>query len=815
MINLKINKLIVVMSVIYGFVFLSYSDNVVIGIEIRSDFSDIQKLAVSTNLSSTVPGYVIIDTNYGKHKVKLSDFINDSAEITCYPDLVINYSQGEEKKTIEKINFTNSGKGYKYAGHNYYGDKLPEKITVELLYDAGWGFSSLFGSGHTNLVLAQLSSPKNDSMHFIDLRFKNGNSGAMIMPPKQLSDINSDYITNSFINNYETSRWVKVIAPNNPHFKEYSSYLNASQNTNVVIQGYELMNWDEIADELEVDSGVSLMVFNEDNYVDINDFSLSYDNDNDKIPSYVELYNTFTNPINPDSDNDELNDYPEVFGTNITLKLSSGDVIKHIQTCPIWHDTDSDGISDGQEVYAKFPYVENGITNFYTTDPTSPDTDNDGLTDKFDPHPLSSCFMPGSSNLSEDWISYWQNIAFLAGQNINRLNEPLADSDGDGVCNLNEMLGKSNPIFSNGFRKVVFEPRILELGIIDNVITASFSATFFASHSITGKIHMSKLDLNPRLMMDDLSVLWPSFLPKKNDEIALTFISDNFQKKDFVLIIDGRSINNAITQTWIKVTDQFGEYRDKLSVVFNSNISNLAPSTPELIFPEDNDVLMINSSNDFLSISFTNTYDFAWTESIDPEGSAVNYILKLFFNNFVDTVSFTNSSPSTSLLIVDYFTQAGDYYWQVIAFDDNGNTRSSDIKKFYVSIFVDSDNDGYYDDYELRNGSDPNNADSVPLTIDLDVRLPDGYVDRDYYLLLKAKGGSQRPFFWTLEKNSSTPAGLSLKANGELRGIPTKAGDYLMKISVFDGVKFETKELSITINPKRAGLGVEAGKGEL
>lgn len=815
MINLKINKLIVVMSVIYGFVFLSYSDNVVIGIEIRSDFSDIQKLAVSTNLSSTVPGYVIIDTNYGKHKVKLSDFINNSAEITCYPDLVINYSQGEEKKTIEKINFTNSGKGYKYAGHNYYGDKLPEKITVELLYDAGWGFSSLFGSGHTNLVLAQLSSPKNDSMHFIDLRFKNGNSGAMIMPPKQLSDINSDYITNSFINNYETSRWVKVIAPNNPHFKEYSSYLNASQNTNVVIQGYELMNWDEIADELEVDSGVSLMVFNEDNYVDINDFSLSYDNDNDKIPSYVELYNTFTNPINPDSDNDELNDYPEVFGTNITLKLSSGDVIKHIQTCPIWHDTDSDGISDGQEVYAKFPYVENGITNFYTTDPTSPDTDNDGLTDKFDPHPLSSCFMPGSSNLSEDWISYWQNIAFLAGQNINRLNEPLADSDGDGVCNLNEMLGKSNPIFSNGFRKVVFEPRILELGIIDNVITASFSATFFASHSITGKIHMSKLDLNPRLMMDDLSVLWPSFLPKKNDEIALTFISDNFQKKDFVLIIDGRSINNAITQTWIKVTDQFGEYRDKLSVVFNSNISNLAPSTPELIFPEDNDVLMINSSNDFLSISFTNTYDFAWTESIDPEGSAVNYILKLFFNNFVDTVSFTNSSTSASLLIVDYFTQAGDYYWQVIAFDDNGNTRSSDIRKFYVSIFVDSDNDGYYDDYELRNGSDPNNADSVPLTIDLDVRLPDGYVDRDYYLLLKAKGGSQRPFFWTLEKNSSTPVGLSLKANGELRGIPTKAGEYLMKISVFDGVKFETKELSITINPKRAGLGVEAGKGEL
>ena len=595
---------------------------------------------------------------------------------------------------------------------------------------------------------------------------------------------------------------------------EYAASLNNSQSTN----GFLLENmpdWDEVADFIKVDPSVYFCVFDENNHAYIDDSSLSYDNDEDNIPSHVELYRTFTNPINPDSDNDGLRDYPEVFGTNITLKLSSGDQVKHIETCPIWHDSDNDGLTDGQEVYAKYPYVVDGVTSFYTTDPTSSDTDDDGLTDKYDPHPLSPRFVPGTENLSADWIGYWQNIAMLARINVSGLNDPTTDSDGDGRSNLDEMLNKSNPIFSNGFHKVVFDPETLYLGTLENVVTSSFSATFFAPNAITGKVHMCKLDLAPRLMMDALSVLWPPFLPKRDDEIALTFTSDSFQKTDFILIVDGRCINTGVTQAWIKVTDQFGEYSEKLSVIFNSNINNLAPSIPEPIIPDNNDVLLLDNSNDFLSVTFTNTYDFSWTSSTDPEGDTVSYILKLYYENFVENISFTNVMTSFSVPIVEYLTETGEYYWQIVAFDNNGNTRSSIIRKFYVSIKRDSDNDGFDDDYELRNGSDPNNIDSIPLTIDLENQLPDGYVDREYYFLLKAKGGIERPFYWHLEKNKSTPPGLSLKTNGELWGTPTETGDYFMKISVFDGIRFETKTFNITIKPKRTGLGVETGEGAL
>lgn len=801
-------------AIMLAFALLSHGEDVVIGVEIRSDFSDIQKLAASTNLSATVPDSIIVNSSIGKIKIKPRDFINDSATLSCNPDLVIKYSNGGNKETLQKIDFTKSKKGLKYAGLNYYARTMPDKVTVELLYDSGWGFSSLFGSSHTNQVIAQLSKPLNNSMHFIDIKFKAANLGAANIPPKLLSEFNENYVTNNFVNDYETSRWIKVIAPNNPHYFEYAASLNVSQSTNDFLLE-SVPDWDEEADLIEVGPGVSFCVFDENNHAEINDSSLSHDIDGDNIPSYVELYRTFTNPINPDSDNDELGDYQEVFGTNITLRFSSGDMVKHIETCPLWHDTDNDGLTDGQEVYAKYPYVVDGITSHYTTDPTSSDTDNDGLTDKYDPHPLSPCFTPGAENLSADWISFWQNIAMLVGINVSGINDPAADSDGDGITNLSEMLNKTNPIFSNGFHKVVFEPDTLYLGTMDNVVTASFSATFFASTAITGKVHMSKLDLTPVLMMDALSVLWPPFLQKRDDEIALTFVSDCFQKTDFILIADQSDFSSSITQTWIKVTDQFGEYNEKLNVIFNSGLNDLSPSVPELILPENNDVLQLDSSNDFLSVSFTNTYNFSWTESTDPEGENVNYILKLYYNAFEENIAFTNEETAMSLPIADYLTETGEYYWRVAAFDNNGNTRSSVLRKFFVSSPKDSDNDGFYDDFELRNGSDPNNADSIPLSIDLQNRLPDGYVDRDYYFLLKAKGGARRPFYWHLEKNNSAPPGLNLKTNGELCGTPTQDGNYSMKISVFDGVRFETKILNITINPKRTGLGVEAGKGEL
>jgi hypothetical protein len=45
--------------------------------------------------------------------------------------------------------------------------------------------------------------------------------------------------------------------------------------------------------------------------------------------------------------------------------------------------------------------------------------------------------------------------------------------------------------------------------------------------------------------------------------------------------------------------------------------------------------------------------------------------------------------------------------------------------------------------------------------------------------------------------------------------MPEEAGIFDFYISVFDGEKYETKPVHLTINPKREGFGVEAGRGEL
>ena len=76
-------------------------------------------------------------------------------------------------------------------------------------------------------------------------------------------------------------------------------------------------------------------------------------------------------------------------------------------------------------------------------------------------------------------------------------------------------------------------------------------------------------------------------------------------------------------------------------------------------------------------------------------------------------------------------------------------------------------------------------------------------------------GGSRRPCFWLLSTKGKPPLGLHVTFDGELRGIPEEEGAFDFYISVFDGEKYETKPVRLTINPKREGFGVEAGRGEL
>ena len=123
------------------------------------------------------------------------------------------------------------------------------------------------------------------------------------------------------------------------------------------------------------------------------------DVDNDGLDNQDE-FNYNTDFENPDTDSDGLSDGEEVnqFDTTPTVAdtdndgLIDGDEVDRYETNPSSDDTDGDKLLDGAEIdrYGTDPLTQDtdgdGIddgaeVNNYNTDPTKPDTDNDGLGD--------------------------------------------------------------------------------------------------------------------------------------------------------------------------------------------------------------------------------------------------------------------------------------------------------------------------------------------------------------------------------------------------------------------------------------------------
>ncbi len=88
-------------------------------------------------------------------------------------------------------------------------------------------------------------------------------------------------------------------------------------------------------------------------------------------------------------------------------------------------DSDNDGLSDGYEVNEK------------DTDPANPDSDNDGIIDSLDRHPLENLDLDGD-NLPDDWEDYYN------------VTDPLADEDDDGKSNIEEYQDGTSPTTPEG-----------------------------------------------------------------------------------------------------------------------------------------------------------------------------------------------------------------------------------------------------------------------------------------------------------------------------------------------------------------------------
>ena len=103
----------------------------------------------------------------------------------------------------------------------------------------------------------------------------------------------------------------------------------------------------------------------------------------------------------------------------------------------------------------------------------------------------------------------------------------------------------------------------------------------------------------------------------------------------------------------------------------DSNQDNNAPTVPQLIFPTNN----LLCSETILELQ--------WTQSLDPDGDFVTYLLEVSENiNFSPlSFSFNLSTNSTSI----NFENGTRYYWRVRAVDIyNGKSSYSDIYEFYT-----------------------------------------------------------------------------------------------------------------------------------
>ena len=103
----------------------------------------------------------------------------------------------------------------------------------------------------------------------------------------------------------------------------------------------------------------------------------------------------------------------------------------------------------------------------------------------------------------------------------------------------------------------------------------------------------------------------------------------------------------------------------------DDNQNNNAPTVPQLIFPTNN----LLCSETILELQ--------WTQSLDPDGDFVTYLLEVSENINFSPLSFS-FNLSTNSKTID-FENGTRYYWRVRAVDTYGGESSySDIYEFYT-----------------------------------------------------------------------------------------------------------------------------------
>ena len=448
-------------------------------------------------------------------------------------------------------------------------------------------------------------------------------------------------------------------------------------------------------------------------------------------------------------------------------------------TDPKVYDSDEDGLCDGEEVLGY--RLQKGVKGHYTA-PLYWDTDGDGICDGEDIDPNT----PSMRISFEAWSEWWEKKAELLGIPWIGLDIKKKDYDADGVTNFDEFKRGTCPFMKPGKKLAFFAPGSITLSK-DHATTTTVSAVFFTDYSVTGMLCVSALNLPGAKvftkrrqgceMSDGL------FMPF--DMRGCVFLSRYAVPMDFIIILP-KATEKTPAVDYLRIRDNGGYWKDRLEI--RNPLSKCAPPALELIMPGDNEEIIEDGKINLL-----------WQGG----GKNDTYHLRIFMKSG-DRLTVLEDKKLNRNWYKFEPDFSGIYVWQVAHEDETGLASCAESRSFkYLpsSGMFDEDEDGVTDNDEALGDSDPNDPNSVPLTIRTPEKLPDAFIKEHYYYNIMASGGA--PPSEVLMLTPGNPPGFLLKGEGLLLGLPEREGTYRFTIGVRDQNKITRKKVfTLEVKPQ-------------
>lgn len=156
----------------------------------------------------------------------------------------------------------------------------------------------------------------------------------------------------------------------------------------------------------------------------------------------------------------------------------------------------------------------------------------------------------------------------------------------------------------------------------------------------------------------------------------------------------------------------FSSFNTEVELIISQDISNEAPTIPELLIPAN------------ASQGIDIPVSLSWSASTDPDGDEITYLLCLSSDGQTWNDTITETTVSEASLSSVYISEQSVYYWKVIARDPFGGESESSVFHFTTGVRQ-SYPDGEVLTYQTY--SAPDATREVNLVV-----VGDGFIEEDY-----------------------------------------------------------------------------------